>query len=46
MNRIVSTVYYEGTVYIFTEQGGVYCMVKDVITAQITFQRVAKLELR
>lgn len=45
MDKIIFTVNYEGEVYIFTEQGGVFRMMKD-FSGFITFQRVAKLELR
>lgn len=45
MDKIVSAVYYEGEVYIFTEQGGVFRMYKDS-SGNPLFQRVARLELR
>ena len=46
MDRIVSAVNFEGEVYIFTENGGVFKMYRDRITEQVVFQRIAKLELR
>lgn len=45
MDRVVSAVNYEGEVYVFTEQGGVFRMYKD-FSGMISFQRVHKLELR
>lgn len=44
MDKIVSTVYFEGEVYIFTEQGHVYKMYKHEIVG-IAFQRVTSLKL-
>lgn len=49
MDKIVSTVCFEGVVYIFTEFGVVYRMYKDFSSSgigEVVFHRVAKLELR
>lgn len=41
-DKIVSTVYYEGVVYIFTEYGYVYKMVKHPY-GEITFHLVGRM---
>lgn len=49
MDKIVSTVCFEGVVYIFTEFGIVYRMYKDFSASgmgEVQFQRVHKIELR
>lgn len=45
MNRIVSTVYFEGDVYIFLENGTIYKMWKRGSTGEINFQLMARLDL-
>ena len=46
MDKVVSTVNFEGEVYIFTEQGEVFKMYKDAFTGQVFFQRIAQLTVR
>jgi hypothetical protein len=44
MDKVVSTVNFEGEVYIFTERGQVYRMYKD-FSGFITFQVITTLRL-
>ena len=46
MDRIVSAVYYEGKVLVFTSQGKIYELVKDGLTGGYICQLIQTLELR
>lgn len=46
MDKIASTVCFEGSVYIFTEHGGVYVMHRNQVTGTVSFLRIAMIELR
>lgn len=41
--KVVATVYYEGSVFIFTEYGYVFEMVRDPITHQVQFRSHGRL---
>lgn len=46
MDEIVSSVYFEGEVFIFTKRGEVFKMVKNAYTGSVEFQHVATLPVR